>query len=51
MRQAKPDEALTFVSPQEIAALWPELERYLGRTRPFWAWLVETWTSAGHVHR
>jgi hypothetical protein len=49
MRQAKPDDALQFVSAQEIADLWPRLERYLGRSRPFWVWLLEEWERRGFV--
>ncbi len=43
MRQAKPDDVFTFVSLSEIDHLYPALERYLGRTRPFWRWLLERW--------
>jgi hypothetical protein len=32
MRQAKPDDVFTFVSLEEIAELWPQLERYLGKS-------------------
>jgi len=41
LRQAKPDDVFSFVTRSEIAALWPRLERYLGRQRPFWSWLLE----------
>jgi len=51
MRQAKPDDALQFVSPQEIADLWPTIERYLGKSRPFWSWLLDEWESRGFVRR
>ena len=51
MRQAKPDDALQFVSPQAIADLWPLVQRYLGRSRPFWAWLLEEWERRGLVTR
>jgi hypothetical protein len=51
MRQAKPDDALQFVSPQEIADLWSAIERYLGNRRPFWAWLLEQWERRGFVRR
>lgn len=51
MRQAKPDDALQFVSPQEIADLWPSIERYLGNTRPFWTWLLEQWERRGFIRR
>jgi hypothetical protein len=51
MRQAKPDDALQFVSPQEIADLWPLLEKHLGRTREFWKWLLEEWGHRGVIRR
>ena len=51
MRQAKPDDALQFVSPQQMADLWPSIERYLGKSRPFWAWLLEQWERLGFVRR
>jgi len=51
MRQAKPDDALQFISPQQMADLWPLIERYLGRTRPFWAWLLEQWERRGFIKR
>lgn len=43
MRQARPDDVFSFVTVEEIVDLWPELERYLGRERPFWRWLLEYW--------
>lgn len=43
MRQAKPDDVFSFVRPEAIAGLWLELEHDLGRTRPFWRWLLRTW--------
>ena len=50
MRQAKPDDVFSFVSVQEIRALWPRLERYLGQSRDFWAWLLDAWAHL-HVRR
>jgi hypothetical protein len=43
MRQAKPDDVFTFVSVAQIVDLWPLLERYLGRERAFWRWLLVHW--------
>lgn len=43
MRQAKPDDVFTFVNESTIRALWPRLERHLGRQRDFWRWLLEVW--------
>jgi hypothetical protein len=51
MRQAKPDDVFLFVGPREIQELWPRLERYLGRSRPFWSWLFAAWERQGHVGR
>ena len=51
MRQAKHDDALQFVSPQQMADLWPSIERYLGKSRPFWTWLLEQWEHLGYVRR
>lgn len=43
MRQAKPDDVFSFATRAEIEALWPRLERYLGKRRAFWTWLFELW--------
>jgi hypothetical protein len=49
MRQAKPDDVFLFVRLGEILELWPELERYLGRSRAMWRWLLDRWTESGDV--
>ena len=51
MRQAKPDDVFSFVTLPEIAALWPLLRRYLGRSAEFWTWLLDQWEAQGRVHR
>ena len=51
MRQAKPDDALAFVSLRDIRDLWPDLERYLGTTRPFWTWLLSRWEGLDDAAR
>ena len=45
MRQAKPDDVFSFVGVADLAAAWPEVQRTLGRTRPFWEWLLRTWKA------
>jgi hypothetical protein len=47
MRQAKPDDVFSFVTPRTILDLWPIVERYLGQTRTFWTWLFATWERMG----
>jgi hypothetical protein len=43
MRQAKPDDVFGFVSLREIVDQFPAVQRYLGRSREFWSWLIEQW--------
>jgi hypothetical protein len=47
MRQAKPDDVFWFTTLAEIRASWSRLERYLGRSRPFWTWLLARWEDQG----
>ena len=51
MRQAKPDDVFTFVAMAEIAELWPRLERFLGKSRPFWVWLLNWWRARNSAAR
>lgn len=51
MWQAKPDDVFQFVRLAEIVELWPKAERYLGRSRPMWQWLVERWSEMPHAER
>lgn len=48
MREARPDDVFGFVSLAEITEHWPSLERYLGRTRGFWTWLLASWEAMAH---
>jgi hypothetical protein len=43
MRQAKPDDVFSFVSLEEIRAVLPGARRHLGRSGPFWEWLLDVW--------
>jgi hypothetical protein len=45
MRQAKPDDVFEFATLADIREAWPRLNRYLGRSRPFWSWLLEAWAD------
>jgi hypothetical protein len=51
MRQAKPDDVFQFVRLAEIRDLWPRLHRYLGQSRPFWTWLLDTWSQQADAAR
>jgi hypothetical protein len=51
MRQAKPDDVFQLVTLEAVRQLWPRLIRYLGHSRPFWIWLLETWNRQAHAGR
>lgn len=41
LREANTRDVWLYVTPGEIAALWPALTRHLGKSRERWAWLLE----------
>jgi hypothetical protein len=45
MRQAKPDDVFSFVSLSELRDLFSDARPHLGRTRPFWEWLLAAWSD------
>ncbi len=45
MRDAKPDDVFAFVSLGTIREQWSRVQRYLGRQRSFWAWLIDRWSE------
>ena len=51
MRQAKPDDVFRFVGVTSIEQSWPILTRYLGQSRPFWTWLLDTWRRQSDADR
>ena len=51
MRQAKPDDVFSFVTLREIETQWDLIERYLGRSREFWRWLLDRWATPPDVAR
>jgi hypothetical protein len=51
MRQAKPDDVFSFVTVREIETHWDLIERYLGKTREFWRWLLNQWAALSHSTR
>jgi len=49
LREARPDDALLFVSPTTIAAEWERVAPGLGRQRAFWRWLLDSWRALGYL--
>lgn len=49
LREARPDEVWTFVTPQAVVTEWERLAPGLGRRRAFWQWLLEQWRALGYL--
>ena len=47
LREARPDDAFLFVTPDRIREEWPAVQRHLGRRREFWRWLLDSWKELG----
>jgi hypothetical protein len=46
LRQAKPDDVPRFVAIADLRRDWDSYERFLGTSRPMWAWLLASgWTG------
>jgi hypothetical protein len=45
MREARPDDVFQFVTLRQVRDLWSDVQPYLGRSRAFWAWLLERWSG------
>ena len=43
LREARDPDVWHFTTPEEIVALWPQLELHLGRRRGFWQFLLGRW--------
>lgn len=47
LREANDVDVWAFVRPEEVAAALPRLERFLGRRRDFWRFLINGWRQDG----
>ena len=47
LREARDPDVWRFVSPEEVARLWPRLSSRLGLRRSFWEFLLEAWREQG----
>jgi hypothetical protein len=47
LREARDPDVWRFTTPAEVVASWPELQRYLGRRRAFWEFLLQRWRELG----
>ena len=47
LREARDPDVWEFTSVKEVRALLPLLDRYLGRRREFWHFLLNAWEAQG----
>ena len=47
LREARDTDVWTFTTPQEVDVRWSEISRHLGRSRPFWEYLLASWREEG----
>lgn len=47
LREARDTDVWEFTTLREVRALFPQLERYLGRRRAFWRYLLAAWATHG----
>ncbi len=47
LREARDEDVWAFTTVAEVRALLPQLDRYLGRRRAFWHYLLAAWEEHG----
>ena len=49
LREVRDPDVWTYTTPHDVARLWPQLERHLGRRRAFWKYLLGRWADFGII--
>jgi hypothetical protein len=47
MREARDTDVWRFTTVAEVRTFFPEIEKYLGRRRAFWKYLLDAWKRHG----
>jgi hypothetical protein len=47
LREARDTDVWQLTTPEEVWREWPEIERYQGRRRGFWEFLLGRWREEG----
>ncbi|MGH7488389.1 MAG: hypothetical protein ACREMY_22745 [bacterium] len=47
MREARDKDVWLFTTPAEVSQRWADLQRYLGKRRDFWVFLLNEWRAQG----
>ncbi len=49
MREARYQDVWRFLRLGDVLEMLPRVERYLGRSREFWTWLIKGWRTDGLI--
>lgn len=49
MREVRYQDVFRWLRLTEVLELWSRIDRHLGRSRPFWHWLIEGWRTDGLI--
>ncbi|MBM4353955.1 MAG: hypothetical protein FJ109_09220 [Deltaproteobacteria bacterium] len=49
LREARPDEVWSFVTPEVVAEEFESIRPGLGPRRRFWEWLLQAWRDHGFL--
>jgi hypothetical protein len=49
LSEAREPDVWSFTTPDEVSRRWTQLERYLGRRRDFWEFLLTAWREQNRV--
>lgn len=51
LREARYQDVWKLVTLGDVLAMWPRVDRHLGRMRAFWNWLLDGWRTDGLLPR
>jgi hypothetical protein len=49
LREARSDDVWKYVTVSDVLRDWSEVERHLGRSKPFWRFLLDGWRQLGLI--
>ena len=47
LREARFADVWRYLTLEQVLSEWDRINKHLGRRRPFWEWLLESWRSDG----
>jgi len=49
LREANYRQVWAYLTLDQVLSDWAHLEKHLGRSRPFWTWLIQGWRDDGLI--